>query len=211
MHEELIRPAGDYTVGGSFVRQQITETLKESAELKLKVAEEQTDTIEKIVGIFVAALSNGKKVLFCGNGGSAADAQHLAAELLGKFKFHRRALPSVALNVNTSALTAIANDYEYDLVFERLVEALGNQGDVIVGISTSGNSKNVARALAKAREKGMKTVAFVGSKPGTIGPNADVCLCIPSDDTPRIQEAHITVGHIICGLTEQMLFGEQKA
>lgn len=187
----------------------ITE-LKDSANVKLQLAEEGAETIVEIANMLSDALNNGHTVLFCGNGGSAADAQHLAAELLGRFKMERKALPAIALNVNTSALTAIANDYFYDNIFERLVEALGRKGDVLVGISTSGNSKNVAKAILKARSIEMKTVAFCGSTPGSIGEKADICLTIPSSDTPRIQEAHITAGHIICGLIERRLFGDLK-
>lgn len=190
------------------MREQVVRELEESAEVKVKLADEKADIIVQIAELFIEALKGGHKVLFCGNGGSAADAQHLSAELLGKFKMHRRALPSIALNVNTSALTAIANDYEYDMVFERLLEGLGNQGDVLVGISTSGKSRNIVRAFGKAREIGIRTVAFVGSAPGPIGELADLCLCIPSENTPRIQEAHITAGHIICGLVEQTMFGK---
>jgi D-sedoheptulose 7-phosphate isomerase len=186
----------------------IISELNESADIKLRLAQQSADIIAKVADIMTAALKAGNKILFCGNGGSAADAQHLAAELLGKFKMHRKALPSIALTVNTSAITAIANDYEYDMVFERMIEALGCEGDVLVGISTSGNSKNVARAMDKAREMDIKTVGFVGQNPGTIGERSDLCLCIPSDITPRIQEAHITCGHIICGIIEHNLFGE---
>lgn len=190
---------------------QVIKELNESAGIKTRLGSESAGIIVEIAELLVSALERGRKVLFCGNGGSAADAQHLAAELLGKFKLHRKALPSIALNVNTSALTAIANDYEYDKVFERLVEALGMEGDVLIGISTSGTSKNVVRAMDMARSKGISTVAFVGSLPGTVGASADICLCVPSKDTPRIQEAHITVGHIVCGLVEQRLFGGDRA
>ncbi|MEN6521691.1 MAG: D-sedoheptulose 7-phosphate isomerase [Armatimonadota bacterium] len=192
------------------LNEQVVNELKESANVKLKLAEEGAETIIEIANILVDALSKGHTVLFCGNGGSAADAQHLAAELLGKFKMERKALPAIALTVNTSALTAIGNDYSYDNIFERLVEAHGREGDVILGISTSGNSKNVVKAIVKAREIGMKTVAFCGFTPGAIGEKADICLTVPSKDTPRIQEAHITAGHIICGLVERKLFGDLK-
>lgn len=193
------------------MKQQIIDQLNESAEVKIKLGKENADTIVKIAELLTSSLRDGHKVLFCGNGGSAADAQHLAAELLGKFKMHRKALPSIALNVNTSVLTAIANDYEYDMVFERSVEGLGNPGDVLIGISTSGRSRNVIRAIEKAREMGLKTVAFVGSEPGPMGTASDICLTVPSKDTPRIQESHITVGHIVCGLVESALFGGSKS
>ncbi|MEN6372614.1 MAG: D-sedoheptulose 7-phosphate isomerase [Armatimonadota bacterium] len=192
------------------MKQQVIQELKESANVKLQLAEESAETVVTISDMLADALSEGHTVLFCGNGGSAADAQHLAAELLGKFKMERKALPAIALTVNTSALTAIANDYSYDNVFERLVEAYGRKGDVLLGISTSGNSKNVAKAIVKAREMGIQTVAFCGLTPGAIGEKADICLTVPSKDTPRIQEAHITAGHIICGLIERKLFGDLR-
>jgi len=192
------------------MKEQIISELQASAQVKLQLAESGTDKIMEIVDLLVSTLGRGGKVLLCGNGGSAADAQHLAAELLGKFKMERKALPAISLTVNTSALTAIANDYAYDDVFSRLVEALGVEGDILLGISTSGKSKNVVRAMEAAHDKGMKTVAFVGRTPGTVGENADICLCIPSDDTPRVQESHITAGHIICGLVERRLFGESQ-
>lgn len=192
------------------LKQQVIQELKESANVKLQLAEESAETVVTISDMLADALSEGHTVLFCGNGGSAADAQHLAAELLGKFKMERKALPAIALTVNTSALTAIANDYSYDNVFERLVEAYGRKGDVLLGISTSGNSKNVAKAIVKAREMGIQTVAFCGLTPGAIGEKADICLTVPSKDTPRIQEAHITAGHIICGLIERKLFGDLR-
>lgn len=190
------------------MKQLVENELKESADVKLRLVEEGAETIVGIAEMLSKALGEGYTAFFCGNGGSAADAQHLAAELLGKFKMERRALPSIALNVNTSALTAIANDYSYDNIFERLVEAHGKAGDVLVGISTSGRSKNVVNAINKAKSLGMKTVAFVGSAPGPVGEIADICLTVPSNDTPRIQEAHITAGHIICGLIERRLFGD---
>lgn len=190
------------------MKQQIVNELKDSAKVKLQLADENADIIADIAKLMISSLRNGHKVLFCGNGGSAADAQHLSAELLGKFKMNRKALPSLALNVNTSALTAVANDFGYDMTFERLIEGLGSEGDVLVGLSTSGKSTNVVRAMIKAHQIGMKTVAFVGNSPGTMGKEADICLMIPSDDTPRIQEAHITAGHIICGLIERALFAE---
>lgn len=188
------------------MRERIILELTESADVKVRLAENCVDHIADIAESLTSALEKGNKVLFCGNGGSAADAQHLAAELLGKFKMERRALPSIALTVNTSALTAIANDYAYEDVFARLVEAHGVPGDILVGISTSGNSKNVARAMDRAREMGLKTVGFVGRNPGVIGQRSDICLCVPSDDTARIQESHITVGHIVCGLIEHRMF-----
>jgi D-sedoheptulose 7-phosphate isomerase len=153
----------------------------------------------------VKSLRAGGKVLFFGNGGSAADAQHLAAEFTGRYLKERRALPALALHGNSSAVTAIGNDYGFDLVFARQMEALGKDGDVAVGISTSGNSRNVLRALEVARSKGIYTVALTGASGGAMKNVADCTLCIPSEETPRIQECHILTGHIICEIAEEML------
>ncbi|WP_024954280.1 D-sedoheptulose 7-phosphate isomerase [Sulfurospirillum arcachonense] len=143
-------------------------------------------------------IKNGNKILLCGNGGSAADAQHIAAELSGRYKTERRGLPGIALTTDTSVLTAVGNDYGYDRVFERQVEALAREGDLIIGISTSGNSKNVLRALSLGRNMGCKTIGFSGGNGGAMNEFCDINLVIPSDDTPRIQEMHIMIGHIIC-------------
>jgi len=155
----------------------------------------------------VKALRAGGKVLFLGNGGSAADAQHLAAEFTGRYLKERRALPALALHANTSALTAIGNDYGFDLVFARQLEALGKEGDVAVGISTSGNSPNVLRALEVARSKSIYTIALTGASGGTMKDVANCTIRIPSEETPRIQECHILTGHIICEIAEETLFG----
>jgi D-sedoheptulose 7-phosphate isomerase len=149
-------------------------------------------------------------VWFCGNGGSAADAQHLAAEFSGRFYFDRPVLPSEALHCNTSYLTAVANDYGYDQVFARIISGVGAKGDILVGISTSGNSTNILRAFEVCREKGVTTFAFTGRTGGKMKDLADLLIAVPSTDTPRIQEAHITLGHIICELVEQEIFGEKK-
>jgi len=154
----------------------------------------------------VKALRGGGKVLFFGNGGSAADAQHLAAEFTGRYLKERRALPALALHANTSAVTAIGNDYGFDLVFARQMEALGKEGDVAVGISTSGNSPNVLRALEVAKSKSIYTVALTGASGGKMKQMADCAICIPSRETPRIQECHILTGHIICEIAEDLVF-----
>ena len=148
--------------------------------------------------ITTEAIERGNKILLFGNGGSAADAQHIAAELTGRYKTDRIALPAIALTTDTSALTAIGNDFGYEKVFERQVEALANEGDVLIGISTSGNSDNVLRALYLGRKKGCKTIGFSGKDGGHMGKFCDVNIIVPSDDTPRIQEMHIMIGHIIC-------------
>ena len=154
----------------------------------------------------VKSLSAGGKVLFFGNGGSAADAEHLAAELTGRYLKERRALPALALHTNTSSLTAIGNDYGFDFIFARQLEALGKAGDVAVGISTSGNSRNVLRALETAKAKSIYTVALTGGSGGAMKNLADCAVCIPSEETPRIQECHILTGHLICEIVEEMLF-----
>lgn len=154
----------------------------------------------------VESLRSGGKVFFFGNGGSAADAQHLTAEFTGRYLKERRALPALALSVNSSSVTAIGNDYGYDLVFSRQLEALGKPGDVAVGITTSGNSRNVVRALETAKSQSMFTVAFTGAAGGLVSTIADCTIRIPSEETPRIQECHILTGHIICEIVEQVMF-----
>jgi D-sedoheptulose 7-phosphate isomerase len=155
-------------------------------------------------------LKEGKKVLFFGNGGSAADAQHLAAELTGRFQMERRALPGLALNTNTSSLTAIANDYSFEKIYARQIECFGVQGDAAVGLSTSGQSRNVLCALEVARKQGLITIALTGKTGGLLKPLVDFCLCMPSEDTARIQEAHILTGHILCEIIERGLFSESS-
>lgn len=155
--------------------------------------------------IATETINNGGKILLCGNGGSAADAQHIAAELSGRYKKERRGLPGIALTTDTSVLTAVGNDYGYDRVFDRQVEALANKGDLIIGISTSGNSKNILRALSLGRNMGCKTIGFSGCDGGAMNEFCDVNLVVPSDDTPRIQEMHILIGHTICQAVEDSL------
>jgi len=162
--------------------------------------------IEQIADVMVKALREGKRVLWCGNGGSAADAQHLAAELSGRFNYDRPPLNSEALHCNTSYLTAVANDYGYDLIYSRMIDGACHPGDVLVGISTSGNSKNICNAFAKARELGVITVAMTGESGGKMKALADYLLNVPSIDTPRIQECHILLGHIICEIVESTIF-----
>ncbi|MEO8819936.1 MAG: D-sedoheptulose 7-phosphate isomerase [Ginsengibacter sp.] len=158
------------------------------------------------VNTIVSAFENGNKVLFCGNGGSASDAQHLAAEFSGRFYTDRDALPAEALHCNTSYITAVANDYSYDVIYSRLIKGIGNPGDVLVGLSTSGNSKNIVKAFEVAKEKKMTTIAFTGSTGGQLKNLSDILINVPSDDTPRIQESHITLGHIICQFVEEIYF-----
>ena len=163
--------------------------------------------VKESVAVICNAFRNGNKVMFCGNGGSAADAQHLAAEFSGRFYTDRDALPSEALHCNSSYMTAVANDYSYDVIYSRLIKGIGNKGDVLVGLSTSGNSKNIINAFEVAKQKGMITSAFTGSTGGKLKEHSDELINIPSDDTPRIQESHITLGHIICQLVEELYFG----
>lgn len=165
--------------------------------------------VEQIANVWIDALKNGNKVVFCGNGGSAADSQHLSAELMGRYKFDRAPLPAMSLTTDTSALTAIGNDYGYECVFSRPLKGIGNKGDVLVGISTSGNSKNIIAAFETAKQMGITTVAFTGEKGGKMREIADYCLNVPSDITNNIQEMHIACGHMICGIVENYFFGQQ--
>lgn len=186
----------------------IREKIIESIEVKTALLEDQTllDNIQKISDVIVSALNDGKKVLFCGNGGSAADAQHLAAELSGRFYYDRPPLDAEALHVNTSYLTAVANDYSYDEIYARLIKGKGRSGDVLIGISTSGNSKNILRAYEVAKELGIICVSMTGQTGGKMAENSDILLNVPSTDTPRIQESHILIGHLICEIVEATIF-----
>jgi D-sedoheptulose 7-phosphate isomerase len=162
----------------------------------------QQELVERIALAMSAALAQGKKILWCGNGGSAADAQHMAAEIVGRFRRERRGLPSIALTTDTSILTAVANDYGYEAVFSRQVEALGNEGDVLVAISTSGNSPNVVKAVEMAKELGLVTVGFTGAGGGRLATLADFLFAVPTKDTARVQEAHSLVAHVLCDWVE---------
>ncbi len=181
-------------------------TIKQEFESHLEtinnVINNMESDIETASLIIVNALKNGNKILLCGNGGSAADAQHIAAELTGRYKSERRGLPGIALTTDTSALTAIGNDYGYDRVFDRQVEALANSGDVLIGISTSGNSKNIISALQLAKEMGCQTVGFSGRDGGAMNEVCNINLIVPSENTPRIQEMHILFGHTICQIID---------
>jgi len=187
---------------------EIKKIIQASINVKQQVlqSKELIAAIEKVVEVIVKAFQNGKHVYFCGNGGSAADAQHLAAEFSGRFYTDRKALPAEALHCNTSYLTAVANDYSYDVVYSRIIDGIGQEGDVLVGLSTSGNSKNIIKAFEKAREKKMITVGFTGESGGGMRSCSDHLINIPSDDTPRIQESHIMAGHIVCQLVEEKYF-----
>lgn len=165
--------------------------------------------ITEIVNLCVEAINNGNSIYFCGNGGSAADAQHLAAELSGRFYFDRKPLPAEALHCNTSYLTAVANDYGYEFVYSRIIEAVGNPGDVLIGLSTSGKSKNVINAFMKAKEIGISTIGLTGTN-GNFDNLCDILFNVQSNDTPRIQESHILIGHIICQLIEESILNENQ-
>jgi D-sedoheptulose 7-phosphate isomerase len=187
---------------------QIQQIIQASIDIKSMLLADKSilTNLEACVDQITRAFQNGNKVLFCGNGGSAADAQHLAAEFSGRFYTDREALPAEALHVNTSYLTAVANDYSYDVVYSRMINGIGKPGDVLVGLSTSGNSTNIVNAFAKAKEKGMTTIGFTGDGGGKMSALSDYLLAIPSKDTPRIQECHILLGHILCQLVEEKYF-----
>ncbi len=173
--------------------------------IKTVIESDLSNLLENASKIVIEALKNGNKVILFGNGGSAADAQHIAAELIGRYKSERRGLPGIALTTDTSALTAIGNDYGYDRVFDRQVEALANKGDILIGISTSGNSANVINAFKIGQEIGCKTIGFSGRDGGEMNSFCDINLVVPSNDTPRIQEMHILFGHTICQLIDNEL------
>ncbi|MEN9448439.1 MAG: hypothetical protein RJA25_1729 [Bacteroidota bacterium] len=186
----------------------IKDILKASISTKQQILENETllKTIEAVTDVMINCYKHDNKILFCGNGGSAADAQHLAAEFSGRFYNDREPLDAEALHVNTSYLTAVANDYSYNEVYARIVKAKGRKGDILVGLSTSGNSANIIEAFKVAKERGMIIVGFTGATGGKMKEYCDYLLNIPSTDTPRIQESHITVGHIICQLVEEKFF-----
>ena len=184
----------------------VTTVLQQGAELRLKLASECGLAIVAAAGLVEDCLRTGGKLLFMGNGGSAADAQHLAAEFVGRFVLERRALPAIALTTDSSILTAIGNDYGFDVVFSRQIEALGGPGDVVIGISTSGNSPNVLAAMKVAAARGLKTIGLAGRDGGRLAREVDVALVVPSGVTARIQECHITIGHLLCELVENELF-----
>ncbi len=190
--------------------QRVSKSIQASiaAKERLLSSAEVVSTVARVSEILVAALQQGNKALLFGNGGSAADAQHIAAEFVGRFAFDRPALPALALSVNTSCVTAIGNDYGFEVVFSRQIEALGRPGDVAIGISTSGNSPNVLRGLSVARKMGLRTIALTGGTGGKLKDGVDYCICVPSNETPRIQECHILIGHVIAELVEQTIFHE---
>ena len=187
------------------MRDKIKDKLLESIQVKEELMRSSINQIIQIANCITGCLQKGGKIIFFGNGGSAADCQHLAAEFVGRFKKDRRALAAVALTTDTSILTSLANDYGYEVIFAKQIEALGNKGDVAIGISTSGKAKNVNKAIKKAKELHLKTIGLSGCDGGKLAKLADLSLLVPSKITARIQEAHITIGHIICELAEETL------
>jgi D-sedoheptulose 7-phosphate isomerase len=188
--------------------EKIKKIISASIETKQQLLKDEKliKVIEEVVDAITNAFQAGKKVYFCGNGGSAADAQHLAAEFSGRFYIDRKALPAEALHCNTSYITAVGNDYSFDVIYSRIIDGVGIPGDVLVGLSTSGNSKNIIQAFESARAKKIVTVGFTGASGGQMKSLSDHLINIPSTDTPRIQESHILVGHIICQLVEEKIF-----
>ncbi len=184
---------------------EIRSQFDKNIELHQVVKEQLASQIAQAADFIIEAYKTGNKLLLCGNGGSAADAQHIAAELVGRFKKERRGLPAIALTTDTSIMTAVANDYWYDLLFARQIEALGNKGDILIGISTSGNSVNVIRAVETAKFKGLKTIGFLGSDGGKLKDLVELPLIVPSEESDRVQEIHILIGHIICHLIDSKI------
>lgn len=188
----------------------IKDQIKKSYETKQNIYQNEAllGTIEEVAKRCVALYRTDKKTILAGNGGSAADAQHIAAELVGRYGFDRPSIPSLALTTDTSNLTAIGNDYGYDHVFSRQLEGMGQSGDIFIGISTSGNSANIIKAFEVAKKKGIMCVALVGRDGGEMAKLADIAIVVPSDSTPRIQESHILIGHILCDIIEKEIFGD---
>ena len=200
-----MRETGDF-------QERVISSIEESIAAKKRLLgnSEAIATMAGVSEILIDTFRKGNKLFLFGNGGSAADAQHIAAEFVGRFAFDRPALPALALSVNSSCVTAIGNDYGFEVVFARQLEALGHAGDVAIGISTSGNSPNVMRALSAAKRMDMHTVALTGNTGGKMKDGAEYCICAPSKETPRIQECHILIGHVIAELVEQTIFYEQS-
>jgi len=188
----------------------INSQVQKSIETKQKLFDDKElmQLVKKVSKVTIEAYKQGKKTLIAGNGGSAADAQHIAGEFVSKFYFDRPGLASIALTTDTSIITAIGNDYGYEKLFSRQVQANAQEGDVFIGISTSGNSQNIIEALKECREKGVITVGFTGQHGGKMKELCDYCICVPSNETPRVQESHILLGHIICAVVEEELFGK---
>lgn len=194
------------------MKEKILQQIQNSIKLKQQLLETPAvlSGIEKAASTIISAFRNKKKLLLAGNGGSAADAQHIAAEFVNRFNFDRHGLPAIAMTTDTSVLTSIGNDYSYDRIFARQLEALGNAGDVFIGISTSGNSRNLVEALKVCRKEKIETIGLTGSSGGLMKGLCDICIQVPSNETPRIQEVHSLIGHIICFIVEEELFGKNN-
>ena len=189
------------------MKEYICEFLTESIELKQKIISNNLEEISQLIPTILSSFESNNKILLCGNGGSAADAQHFAAELVGRYRLERRSLPAISLTTDTSNLTAIGNDYGFEQIFSRQIDSLGLEGDVLVVISTSGNSKNLIKAVEIAQSKGMKTIGLLGKDGGKLKSLCNQVFVVPSNNTPRIQEIHILVIHMICEIVEHSLFG----
>ena len=189
------------------MKKTIENIIKSSINTKQKLLEKEVPNIEKAIQLIQGCIGKGGKLLIFGNGGSAADSQHIAAEFVGRFKLERKAMPALALTTNTSTITALSNDYGYDITFKRQIESFGNKGDVALAISTSGNAKNVIEAVKTTKKKGLMTIALTGKNGGTLSPLCDISILVSSQDTARIQETHILIGHIMAEIIESNLFG----
>lgn len=200
------------TVRHAMVSDIIKSQIADSIETKSKIMSDEklVKMIEDVSEAIIESYKHGHTLLLCGNGGSAGDAQHIAGEMVARFRIERKALSAIAFNTNSSVVTAIGNDYEYNKIFERQVEAFGHEGDVLIAISTSGNSESVVRAINKSKEMGIKTVSLLGKDGGACKEISDYAIVVPSNDTPRIQESHIMIGHIICDIVERKMFGDLK-
>jgi len=193
------------TISAELIRSEIQRQLAESAEVKRRLAAKNLNGIQKAAELLLKAVQNDAKILLCGNGGSAADAQHIAAELVARLRCERRAVAALSLTTNTSILSALSNDYDFSRVFVRQIEAFGKKGDILIGISTSGISENVVKAVEYAKSLGLITIVLTGSSGGKLAKTADLTIAVPADNVQRVQEAHITIGHIWCDLIEQSL------
>ncbi len=192
------------------MRQTILSVFEDSAQVKVRFAKENADRISEVVQLIAQAFREGKKVILFGNGGSAMDASHIAAEFVNRFLMERPPLPAISLNTDVAVLTSISNDYDYSQVFSKQLAALGHEGDVVIGISTSGNSANVIKAVDVARKNGMRTIILTGGTGGKLASKADYTFIVPTKHTPRIQETHITLGHTICQMVDEELFGNSR-
>ncbi len=192
------------------MKETIIKAFEDSARIKVSFARENADKIIEVVQLIAQAFRDGKKVILFGNGGSAMDASHIAAEFVNRFLMERPPLPAIALNTDTAVLTSISNDYDFTQVFSKQLSALGHEGDVVIGISTSGNSPNILKAIETAKKNGMKTIVLTGGTGGKMATLADYTFIVPTKATPRIQETHITLGHTICQLVDEELFGRTR-